>query len=109
MFTTDKPEGVKHDEGKARMDLVPPEAIAAMAHVLTFGADKYGERNWELGMRWSRPYAALLRHLLAWWGGEDEDPETGMSHMWHVMCCAAFLTAFEARDEGLDDRPGKRT
>lgn len=106
--TTNQIEGVKHDGEKPRMDLVPPEAIYAMAFVLTFGAEKYGSRNWELGMSWSRPYAALLRHLLAWWGGEDKDPETGMSHLWHVMCCAAFLVAYEARDVGLDDRPGHR-
>ena len=41
--------GVKHDSGKLRMDLVPPEAIKAMADVLTSGAAKYGDRNWEKG------------------------------------------------------------
>lgn len=101
-------EGKKYDSDKARMDLVPPEAVWAMAEVLTFGAAKYGERNWELGMAWSRPYAALLRHLLAWWSGEDRDPESGMPHLWHVMCCAAFLTAYEGRGAGTDDRPKKK-
>jgi hypothetical protein len=71
--------------------------------------NKTGERNWELGMRWGRPYAALRRHMAAWWSGEDTDPETGMSHLWHAACCIAFLTAFEARKAGTDDRPSKET
>ena len=98
-------EGVKFDSGKARYDLVPPEIEEAIAKVLTFGAAKYGDRNWELGMKWGRPYAALRRHMAAWWGGEDKDPETGMPHTWHAACCIAFLVAFEARGSGTDDRP----
>jgi hypothetical protein len=100
-------EGRKFDGDKARYDLIPPEIEDAIAKVLTFGASKYGERNWELGMRWGRPYAALRRHMAAWWQGEDTDPETGMSHLWHAACCIAFLTAFEARGVGTDDRPNR--
>lgn len=100
-------EGVKFDDGKPRYDLVPLEIEEAIAKVLTFGAIKYGDRNWELGMRWGRPYAALRRHMAAWWGGEGNDPETGMPHTWHAACCIAFIVAFEARGVGTDDRPTK--
>lgn len=98
-------EGLKFDADKARYDLIPPEIEEAIAKVLTFGAVKYGERNWELGMKWGRPYAALRRHMAAWWSGEDHDPETGMPHTWHAACCIAFIVAFEARGIGTDDRP----
>lgn len=98
-------EGQKFDTDKARYDLIPPEIEEAIAQVLTFGAAKYGARNWELGMAWGRPYAALRRHMAAWWSGENNDRETGMSHLWHAACCIAFLTAFEARGIGTDDRP----
>lgn len=98
-------EGKKFDADKARFDLIPPEIEEAIAQVLTFGAAKYGERNWELGMAWGRPYAALRRHMNAWWAGENNDHETGMSHLWHAAACIAFLTAFEARGVGTDDRP----
>ena len=98
-------EGRKDDGGKARHDLIPPELPEAIAAVLTFGASKYGERNWEKGMSWGRPYAALMRHMLAWWRGEKVDTETGMSHLWHAGCCIAFLIAFEQRQKGIDDRP----
>lgn len=97
-------EGRKDDQDKPRMDLLPPEMLDAVAMVLTFGAGKYGERNWEKGMAWGRPYAALLRHMNAWWAGEETDPETGMSHLWHAGCCIAFLIAFECRGIGADDR-----
>lgn len=100
-------EGKKFDDDKPRYDLIPPEIEEAIAKVLTFGAAKYGDRDWELGMRWGRVYAALRRHMAAWWSGEDIDPETGMSHLWHAACCLAFLIAFEARKAGTDDRPSK--
>lgn len=100
-------EGQKFDQDKPRMDLLPPELLWATASVLTFGAEKYSARNWEKGMAWSRPYAALLRHMTAWWAGEDTDEESGMSHLWHAACCIAFLVAFEDRGTGTDDRPRK--
>lgn len=64
-----------------------------------------GERNWEKGMKWGRPFAALMRHMWSWWRGEKVDEETGMSHLWHACACLSFLIAFEARNTGTDDRP----
>ena len=101
-------EGVKHDDGKTRYDLLPPELLEETAKVLSFGATKYGSRNWEYGMSWYRPFGALMRHMWAWWGGEDKDPETGLSHLAHAACCIAFLLAYERRAIGNDDRPKKR-
>lgn len=96
--------GVKYDEGKPRYDLLPPEFLEGTAHVMTYGAAKYRARNWEAGMRWGRPFGALMRHLWAWWRGEKCDPETGFSHLWHAACMLAFLIAYEQRDIGEDDR-----
>lgn len=97
--------GVKFDEGKARYDLIPPEGPRGVAAVLEYGARKYAARNWEQGMEWSRPFAAIHRHLASWWEGEDCDPDTGYSHLWHVATNVFFLIAFEARGKGTDDRP----
>ena len=95
----------RNDDGdKVRFDLVPPEAMFALAQVLTFGAAKYGNRNWEAGMSWGRPFAAAMRHLWAWWRGEEADPETGYSHLWHALCCVVFLITYENRKIGTDDR-----
>jgi len=107
-------EGRKDDADKVRMELLPPELLFAVARVLTFGAVKYADRNWERGMRWGRVFGACMRHLWAWWGGQgpttrsflfgDLDEETGFSHLWHAACCIAFLIAYEERGTGEDDR-----
>lgn len=97
-------EGVKFDHGKPRMDLIAPELLEEVGKVLAYGAEKYGARNWELGMDWGRPYAAALRHMNAWQRGEDVDPETGLSHMAHAACNLMMLLAFQERGIGTDSR-----
>lgn len=109
-------EGRKDDNEKVRIELFPPEALFAISDVLTSGARKYADRNWEHGMKWSRVFGALMRHMWAWWGGRgptrrnflfgELDTETGKSHLWHAGCCIAFLIAYEERDIGTDDRWG---
>lgn len=96
--------GVKFDQGKRRVDLVPTEAINALADVLTAGAVKYGEHNWRHGMDWSRVYGAAQRHMLAFWGGDDIDEESGMPHLWHALTNMAFLVSYQALSVGRDDR-----
>lgn len=99
-------EGKKNDDGKLRYDLIPPEALKGTAAILTFGARKYSDRNWEQGIAYGRVYAALQRHLWAWWGKEERDHETGLSHLHHAACCIAFLQTFVERNRTeLDDRP----
>ncbi len=101
-------EGRKDDSEKIQLELIPPELTTSVGEILTFGAKKYEARNWEKGIKWSRVYGALLRHLTSWWNPfeSDYDPETGKSHLWHAACCIAFLIAFEARGmDEYDDRP----
>jgi hypothetical protein len=98
-------EGRKDDSSKIRYDLLPPELLEGVATILTFGAAKYAPRNWEQGIAWGRVFGALMRHMWSWWRGENVDPETQKSHLWHAGCCIAFLIAFEQRGIGTDDRP----
>lgn len=97
-------QGRKDDQSKVRMDLFPPEAVFAVSQILTFGATKYEDRNWEKGMKWGRVFGACMRHMWAWWMGEDKDPETGYSHLWHAACNIVFLITYEQRKVGEDDR-----
>lgn len=90
--------------GKTRLDLIPFGAVRQIADVLAFGAEKYEAHNWCNGMEWSRVYAALLRHVTAWWEGEDLDAETGLSHLAHAGCCLMFLLEYERNGWGTDDR-----
>ena len=100
-------EGIKFDSGKRRHDLIPHEAINALADVLTYGADKYGPNNWQKGMEWGRLYAATQRHLLAFKAGEDFDDESGIHHLHHALTNIAFLIAYSARRIGTDDLRGE--
>lgn len=95
---------VKADEAKTRYDLLPPELLEETAKVLTFGAQKYSAHNWAQGASWSRYFSAMMRHMWAWWRGEDNDPETGFSHLAHAACCLSFLIAYQRRGLGEDDR-----
>lgn len=89
----------------ARFDLVPVEAMVELAGVYGRGAEKYEDRNWERGYRFGLSFAAMMRHAWAWWGGEDNDPESGQSHMAHVAWHAFTLMTFRRRGIGTDDRP----
>ena len=97
-------EFVKADDAKTRYDLLPPELLEETAKVLTFGAQKYSAHNWAQGASWSRYFSAMMRHMWAWWRGEDNDPETGFSHLAHAACCLSFLIAYQRRGLGEDDR-----
>jgi hypothetical protein len=103
--TPDTGAGRKNDHGKLPWHLLPIDAINAVLEVLEHGQRKYAARNWEAGMDWSRCYAALMRHLSAWWQFKDTDPETGLSHLAHAHACLLFLSAYEIRHIGRDDRP----
>ena len=88
----------KFDTGKPMVSLVEPEFILGTAKVLTLGAEKYEIDNWKLGSSPEdiRRYKdALLRHTLAYTSGETNDPETGLSHTYHIACNIMFLDYFD--------------
>ena len=97
-------EGTKFDEGKPRMDLIDSYAIEELSKVLSFGAEKYEEHNWRKGMKVSRLLAAGLRHIYSFMKGEDNDPETGLSHIAHAMCCMMFILWLVKAKPEYDDR-----
>ena len=103
-MTFDEPTGEARKSAesasKPQLELLPSGPLEEIAAVLTFGAAKYEANNWCRGARWGRYYAALLRHLFAWWRGEDRDPETGLSHLAHAGCCLLFLMAYQANNWG---------
>ena len=84
--------GRKFDGGKLQYGLIPPLALKEMVKVLTFGAEKYEPDNWKFVPDSKRRYYdAMQRHLWAWKEGEQNDPETGINHLAHAMCCLFFL------------------
>lgn len=99
-----KLSGIKHDSEKPDMSLLSSIALTEVAKVMTFGKKKYTAHNWRGGFIWSRPLAAAARHLYAYIGGEDLDPETGLSHLAHAICCLMFVLEFSVTGAGQDDR-----
>ena len=84
--------GRKFDGGKMEYGLLPPLALEETVKVLTFGAQKYERDNWQKVPDSKRRYFdAMQRHVWAWKQGEQMDPESGIHHLAHAMCCLMFL------------------
>ena len=96
-------DGLKHDGGKPRLDLVPPEIIEAVGAVMTHGAEKYGEGSYR-NVEPKRYRAALMRHICQWLRdpyGIDED--SGLPHIYHIACNVAFLLEIDKKQEGTNE------
>ncbi len=89
----------------ARFDLIPTEPLTKLAEHYGAGAEKYEDRNWERGYDWSLSYAALQRHLISWWGGEDIDEETKSNHLVAVIWHAFALLEYTETHPEKDNRP----
>lgn len=91
--------------GKVPIHLWPQTATVLGAMGLLDGALKYGRSNYRaIGIRASIYYDALLRHLIAWFEGEDIDPDSGLPHMAHFLASAAILVDAIAAGRFRDDR-----
>lgn len=89
-------QSVKADGGKIRPTLVPGSLIRAVAAVREYGVQKYGDpENWRR-VEPQRYRDALYRHLLAYIDDpQGVDEESGLPHLWHLACNAAFLIEME--------------
>lgn len=91
---------------KAPMSCVPSGPLMEMAVGMQEGARKYGRHNYRAyGIRASVYYDATMRHLMAWWEGEDQDPDSGMSHITKAMTSLCVLRDAQINDMWTDDRP----
>ncbi len=98
--------GKRLNSDKVPLELVPPSLIFAVGEVLKVGAEKYEERNWERGMRWTTVLGCLLRHIYKWASPfySDLDEESGLNHLWHAAANVAMLIEYENTCKNLDDR-----
>ena len=89
-----------------RMDLIPTDALDELGRVFHFGTKKYAPHNYRKGYDFSKSLAALYRHLNAWNSGtEDNDPESGCSHLAHVAWhCFALMQSQVDHGDRFDDR-----
>ena len=83
----------KADGGKINPDLLfagMPDALKAVAAVLSYGAQKYEAHSWKR-VDMARYEAALGRHMLDRKAGELFDKESGLLHLAHEACNILFL------------------
>jgi hypothetical protein len=90
---------------KPGLSKVPPLPLFAIGQVMADGAAKYGPMNWRKDpVSASTYYDAVMRHLMAWWDGQDLDPETAHSHLAHAAANLCILIDAEFNYQLIDDR-----
>lgn len=91
---------------KVPFSTVPSPVIAEVGLAMLEGALKYGRHNYRaIGVRTSVYYDAALRHLTAFWEGQDIDPDSGLPHVVKAIACLAVLRDSQLIGNVVDDRP----
>lgn len=99
-----KEQGDRKNKGKLRWSLVSWKALEPMVQVLEFGAIKYSSWNWSKGLKYTEICDSLQRHLNAFLAGEDDDKESKLAHVGHILCNAMFLSYMFLFRKDMDDR-----
>lgn len=97
-------EGIKFDQNKAPMDLIPYESLEEIAKVLAAGEKKYGTANWASGIEMRRLLSAALRHIGQFNSGEDFDSETNTLHLANAATNLLFAIWMYKNRPDLDNR-----
>lgn len=96
-------EGRKDDQGKPRLDLIPPLAELELGRVLGHGAAKYGVLNWTGIADKDRFLAAAKRHINALLRGETLDADSGLHHAAHAACSMMMYYDLAQGEIGADE------
>jgi hypothetical protein len=102
------PNDPKQEAGlrKIPFHTLPVAVLAEDAVAHGEGALKYGRHNWRGGdVLASTYFAAALRHLFAWFEGEDIDPDSGLSHLVKARASLGVLRDAQIQGTAIDDRP----
>lgn len=90
---------------KLPIHLWPSVATVLGCLGLLDGSLKYGRQNWRAaGVKYSIYLDAAMRHLMAAWEGEDNDPDSGLPHEAHVLACMAIIVDARTNGKLTDDR-----
>ena len=91
---------------KAPLSTVPMNVVAEAGVAMLEGALKYGRHNYrEAGIRESVYFDGTMRHLIAYWEGEDIDPDSGVSHLTKAIASLLVWRDAQMNGRALDDRP----
>jgi hypothetical protein len=98
-------EGDDREAARALLLLTERFGVESTCAQFDFGAKKYSAWNWAKGMAWSIPLACFKRHWLKLRSGEQDDPESGVSHWGAIGCNLTMLVHFVRHYREGDDRP----
>lgn len=96
----------RYNEGKPRWSLVDFSSLEPLVRVLEYGAKKYDDDNWKKGLPFKEVCESMMRHLIAFMGGEDLDQESHQPHLGHIMANCMFLEYYvtSGLNSKFDDR-----
>lgn len=102
-----KDHGLRYNDGKLKWSYVHFESLEPMVRVLMFGAQKYQPFNWQKGLKKDEILESMQRHLAKLIDGEQNDPESGLPHIGHIMCNAMFYQYMIIKEgKRSDDKVG---
>lgn len=103
---TVKAHGLRYNDGKLKWSYVHFGALEPMVRVLMFGAQKYEPFNWQKGLKKDEILESMQRHLAKLMDGEQNDPESGLNHIGHIMCNAMFWSYMDLKEKGKINNKG---
>ena len=105
---SDNELGDRNNQGKLRWSLLDMKTLEGLVQVLMMGAKKYSDYNWQKGLPINEVYESLIRHLVSFMDGEDNDAESGLSHLDHALCNIYFMKWFMDNKPEMDNRRKKK-
>lgn len=99
------PKEIAGSKKPSTWSVMPRWVTLAVGRVMSVGAAKYGAFNYrETNISASVYQDAMERHLQLWFDGEDDDPETGVSHLASVIASCSLLMDAQMTGKLHDDR-----
>jgi hypothetical protein len=90
---------------KPQMHAVPPAVLLQIGAAMAEGERKYGLMNWrDTPICISDYIDSTHRHLAAWAGGEDIDPDSGLPHFIKIITGLVVVADAAAHGTLIDDR-----
>jgi hypothetical protein len=83
---------MKADTGKTQWRLLPWRELEEVVRAFMHGNTKYKPNDWQaVPDKRDKYFDAAMRHLTAWATGENQDKESGLSHLAHAVCCILII------------------
>jgi len=83
---------LRFNEGKPKWTLVHFNSLIPLVRVLEYGAKKYAPYNWQKPMSRMDILDSMQRHMAKLIDGEENDDESGLPHIGHILANAMFYS-----------------